>query len=309
MELNRQSVSDLAAKLGTSSEVITTYLSQGETPTEEVTAFQASLPALEVFTTNEFQTRLTNERNQALQGQEGKIKGSVLGDVDKTVYADTQIKREDNEATQDYIKRAYGEKIKVSGGQVDQQVNTLRQQLSDKEVALQAALQEVDTVKADFSQKLTQAQVDTQLGRAIDVLPIQAKEELLGAQKDFLRYQFNQMYDVKTVEGKPVAYSKQTGQPVTDPRTASYVPLGDIVKQMAPKYVALKEEQKQPQGSGYTSKPIDSSQAGADFSQYETVDQLKDHLNKSGIPLISEKGQSTIEAYLKSKQPMPAVTT
>ena len=304
MELNKQAVSDLAAKLGTRSEVITTYLSQGEAPTEEVTAFQSSLPNIEVFTTDELQTRLANERNQALQGQEGKIKGSVLGDVDKAVYADTQIKRDDNEATQDYIKRAYGEKIAASGGKVDQQVNTLRQQLTEKEAALQNALTEIDTVKADFSYKLTQAQVDTQLSRAIDSVPIQAKDELIGAQKDFLRFQFNQLYDVKEVDGKTVAYSKQTGQPVTDPRTASYVPLGDIVTKMAPQYVALKEESKQQQSSGFQNKPL-TAPGSADFSQYENADQFKDHLTKSGISLISQEGQQALEGYLKSQQPAP----
>lgn len=306
MDLNKTNVSDLAAKLGTTSEVITKYLAGEDAP--EAKTFKESLPTLEVFTSEEFTRRIENEKQQALQGQEGKIKGSVLGDVDKTVKADTGLERADNESTQEYIKRAYGEKLKSSGGKTNEQLDALRQQLADKDNALQNALTAAEEQKAEYEAQRVATLAEMDQNQAIAGLKIKAETpERLQQQQGFLKYSFNQQYEIKSLDGKPVVYDRSTGQPVKDARTADYKTPAAVMAEIAPKYVTLAEDTPAPKGSGFLNKPLTGNGQAADkndvdFSQYDSVEQFKEHLQKSGISLISEQGNGMLEGYLQHQQ-------
>jgi hypothetical protein len=300
MELNKTKVSDLAAKINASSEALTQYLS-GES-SEEANQLAESLSALEVFNSEQLAQRDDNIKKTALKGQEGTIKGSVLGDVDKKIAQATGQEKQEGESTIDFINRAYSEKFKAEGKKPNEEIESLRAKLSEKESAIQNLTSEIDGIKDQYSKEKNQFLIDSKIDSYINEIQIDASDEMLPAKKEFLKFQLLKSYEPDIEDGQLVF--KQNGKVVTDSRTASPLDPAKIVKDNAPKFVEVKQDQQQkPNGSGFKNKPIESSgKAGSiDFDAYNSKEEFKNHLTESGISLNSEEGQKLYVDYVNHK--------
>jgi len=297
MELNPTTVSSLAAKLATTPEVLTQFLSQ-DAPEAEVQPFAETLGSLKIFQPAQFEERLTNERNSVTKDAERIAAGNTYGKIEKDIFKETGIEKGEKESTVEYMLRAAKEKF---GKPADESelMQQLRQAVADKDALLIQKNGELEQLKVTHATEAKTLQINARLDNAINGLAIDATADLLDSQREFLKFKFNQKYEADLVDGKVVFKDKASGTIVKDTTTASPLTEAALIAQFAPTVVSIKQSQR----SGAGVKAADkSNNSGTDNpADFATLDEYKKHLTENGVTLLSTEGQAKISAYMKAQ--------
>lgn len=298
MELNKQIVSALAKKLNVKAEELTSVLT-AEEETDAVKGVKSKVDGLQVFSEEQLTTRITNERNEAKSEgfKEGAINAYEKGEKIIAEKFGVQ-KKSDSEKLPELIERAIGEKTSTKPSE---ELKRLQEQLSEKDTALQNALSNLETTKSEFEQKEKQLVVDSRISELVSGLPIDADENLLPAQREFVKFQLKNKYDVDQSDGRLIFKDKATGKEIKNPVTADYKDPSEVIKEFAPSVVKLKEAKVPKNGTGLKDTAISKQGLdGINFADYPTAEALEEHLIKSGHAPHEPKVQEIIGKYLAS---------
>lgn len=301
MEFIQENVSALAAKIGSTPEVLQKFLSDAAAA-EEVKPFAESLGLLEVFTPDEFTARIGNERTLAATEATKTATGNTYGAIDTRTLKATGIAKNQGETTVDYTERAFKEKF---GTKVEEsaELQKLRTELVARDTALATVNGELESTKVAFATERQQAAINAKIDSPINALPINTTPELLDAQREFLKHMLLQKYDVALVDGKEQFTDKATNTVKRDPKTAAPITAAALVAEFAPTVVQLKKLSAA-QGSGYDSSRTnlnDGEASSFDFAQYATKEEFAKALNKSGIGSGSARGSELYAAFEKAR--------
>ncbi len=172
-----------------------------------------SLKELKVFTPEEFDTRLTNEKKTSYL--EGKDAGKEMWVKDK--------KKEfgyDFEGTDlDTFLEKHNEKLQASSEKPDEKVLELKKDIERLNQTHQQALQERETKLSDFQRKFNQTVISNKLLNIVPAETTIPKEDVITL--------FNNYYQTELSEdGRTIV--KKNGEVLKDPTTASERELKDV---------------------------------------------------------------------------------
>lgn len=297
MELIEQHVSALAAKLGSTPEVITKFLTDASA-SEEV-----KLDTLEVFTQDQLAQRIANESSAAALKAKNEATGNTYGAIDNRILKATGIAKNAEESTADYSERAYKEKFGKAGGNESEELQRLRSDIAAKDNLLTQKDSELQQVKVQHATEAKAASINAKLDSAINILPINTTPELLDSQREFLKFRLSQKYDIDVVDGKEQFTDKITKEVKRDQKTATPMTAATLVAEFAPTVVSLKADQSAKPGSGYKGSGNDFNKDGSarDYSQYTSKDEFVKDLQRQGIAPTGKEGSKLYDEFLKAR--------
>lgn len=292
MAFNEKTVSDLADLLGMP-EVLEQFRST-ETPADGVNPLAEKIKGVQVFGQTQLDERITNERTAAALEAKNTAVGNTYGAMDKRIFTETGIAKNEGESTVDYMARAAKEKFGNPGNE-SEEMQRLRDDVKAKTELLTQKNTELEQLRVAHATEAKTLQINSRLDAAINALAIDAPADRLDGQREFVKFKLMQRYEVDVVEGKVVFKDKATGQIEKDSQTASPLSEAALIAKFAPSVVSVKVPS-QKRGAG-----VDNSSHNQELDElaaYATIEDYKKALAAAGVTLASQDGQDKLQKYI-----------
>ena len=232
--MKQEDVVALAALLNYTAEDVKTAVDNGGI-SELINGF---LPTVKIMPEKDFATYSENLKRQAISELDKTklprdvyeyVKGSVLEKTERELAKKHGITENFN-GVDDLVEQIIKTKTKAVP---DDESKLLKQRIVDLEKEWSEKLA---TASKGFEEKF----IDTELGRVISELPIEAEGEKLTNQQRIVRAMLKESFTFSLDEGVPVVM--KDGKPILDSKLDP-VPIKDVVYQFAKDYVNLRPEQ------------------------------------------------------------------
>jgi hypothetical protein len=291
------SVEKLAALLGKEPDVVEKAVEEGNLDSL-VTEFQQSH---QIFTNEELSKKLDNHFRSEIEklGEKSELPPNVYNVAKANAFAklEKEWAREFGVEKWDSITDLRDKIIasKESGDdnealeKANARIEELKQQVLESEKLRDAAVKEAES-------KFHRDLIERDLQSIITGVPIDAEDETLENQRRILKTMLSSEYEFAYRDGQTVVI--KDGNPLTN-KVGDPLPLAEVVKEFAPKYVNLKGDPEGGRGGRSTeTKKLNGA------ASIKTADDFWEYLDKEGI----RKGSAEmLDLMVQVKEANPSI--